>query len=779
MKSLSVIQPEPLAIDPVCGMRVDATRTAHRAAHEGTTYFFCCSRCRERFSAEPEVFLSARTAATPSPPPPTARESKTASLWTCPMHPEIVRDRAGSCPLCGMALEPQTITAAEVPNEELVDLTKRLTISVVLSAPVVVLAMAEMWLGTWGSTLAQGLLATPVVLWCGAPFFARAWASVVNRSLNMFTLIALGTGIAWSASLAISILVWARPDAIPASYRGHSGLPELYFEAAAVITTLALVGQVLELRARARTGRALRALLELAPQEARRITADGTEEDVSLDRIQVGDRLRVRPGERVPADGTVLEGESSVDESMLTGEPIPVMKTVGSTVTGGTLNGTGGVVVAVDRIGADAMLARIVKMVGDAQRSRAPIQRLADRVSGWFVPAVIGVAGLTFAVWFLAGPEPRTSLALVHAIAVLVVACPCALGLATPISIMVAAGRGASEGVLVKHAEALERLSEVDVLVVDKTGTLTEGRPTLTQVQATGSWSESEILAFAAVLERSSEHPLASAVLDGARQRGIGFATAKVEHFRSFTGEGVRGTVDGHAVVVGNERLLAREDIAIGDAENAAAALRAEGQTSMWIAIDDQIAGVLGVADPIKATTPSALAELRKDAVEIVMLTGDHRSAATAVAERLGITHVEAEVSPADKLAIVERLQRAGHVVAMAGDGINDGPALARADVGIAMGTGTDVAIESAGLTLLRGDLRALVRARRLSRATMRNIRQNLVFAFGYNLLGIPIAAGVLVPWFGWVPSPMLASAAMSLSSVSVIGNALRLQRRP
>ncbi len=699
------------------------------------------------------------------------------------MHPEIVRDAPGSCPICGMALEPVMVSAEEAPNEELVDMERRLRVCAALSIPVFVIAMAEMLPGTplahalspWGLLAVQAVLATPVVLWGAAPFFARGWASIGNRSPNMFTLIALGIGVAWTYSVVVCALAWLAPQTIPAEYRGHGGVPGVYFEASAVITTLVIVGQVLELRARSRTGRALRALLRLAPETARRIEPDGREHDVPLAEIQVGDRVRVRPGERVPVDGSVVDGASTVDESMLTGEPVPVEKSVGAKVTGATLNGTGSLVVVAERVGADAMLAQIVDMVGRAQRSRAPIQQTADRISGWFVPAVVVAAAIAFVVWMSFGPEPRLAYALVNAIAVIIIACPCALGLATPISIMVATGRGAGLGVLVKNAEALQRLAEVDVLVVDKTGTLTEGRPVLQAVRVAAGTDEGDLLALAAALERKSEHPLAAAIVSGADARGA--AIHEAHDFRSFTGEGVQGRVDGRDVALGNDRLLARVGADAGALASVADELRADGHTVMWVSIDGRAAGLLGVADPIKATTAAALGELRAEGIEIVMLTGDHRATAEGVARRLGIARVEAEVLPQDKQRVIERLQRERHVVAMAGDGINDAPALARADVGVAMGTGTDVAIESAGITLVKGDLRALVRARKLARATMGNIRQNLAFAFGYNALGVPLAAGVLYPLTGWLLSPMIASAAMSFSSVSVIANALRLHR--
>ena len=780
---------DAVARDPVCGMKVTIASAVHHTTHEGQDYYFCGARCRVRFIAEPASFLQPAVPAgsccghDAAVGAPKSAHAAAGAQWTCPMHPEILQADPGSCPLCGMALEPTSVSIDEPPNEELIDMTRRLWVAAGFSLPVFAIAMSEMLPGQplqhavspWLLMGAQALLATPVVLWCAAPFFARGWASIVHRSPNMFTLISLGVGVAWLFSVVMTGLAWLAPATIPAAYLGHGGVPGVYFEEAAVITALVLAGQVLELRARSQTGRALRALLGLSPKDARRIATDGSEHDVPLSEVRVGDRLRVRPGERVPVDGSVVEGESAIDESMMTGEPIPVGKTIGEAVTGGTLNGTGGLVVVAQRVGADAVLAQIVKMVGEAQRSRAPIQQLADRISKWFVPAVVLVAAVTMLLWYALGPEPRLTHALVNAIAVLIIACPCALGLATPISIMVATGRGAGAGVLVKSAEALQRLAEVDVLVVDKTGTLTEGRAVVTHVHALGEWAEIEILGLAAALERGSEHPLAAAIVRGAQDRGVTVGAA--QGFRSITGEGVIGRVAGREVALGNRRLFDRQGVDASELTVPTDRQRLEGDTVVWLAIDGRAAGLIGVADPIKASTASALAELRVDGLEIIMLTGDHRATAEVVARRLGIARVEAEVMPHDKLRIIETLQREGRIVAMAGDGINDGPALARADVGIAMGTGTDVAIESAGITLLKGDLRALVRARRLSKATMRNIRQNLSFAFGYNALGVPVAAGLLFPIFGWVLSPMLASAAMSLSSVSVIGNALRLNR--
>jgi P-type Cu+ transporter len=699
--------------------------------------------------------------------------------YTCPMHPQIVRDGPGTCPICGMALEPRTVSAErEEENVELRDMTRRFWIGLALSLPLLVFAMSDMLPANPLRHIAsprviawvQLVLATPVVLWAGWPFFERAWASVVQRSLNMFTLIALGTGTAW----LFSVVATLAPGLFPDSFRTHGGEVGLYFEAAAIITVLVLLGQVLELRARSQTSSAIKALLGLAPRTARRLRADGGEDDVPLDAVQPGDRLRVRPGERVPVDGVVVEGASAVDESMVTGEPIPVEKVAGSRVTGGTVNGTGGFVMRAERVGAETLLAQIVRMVSEAQRSRAPIQRLADQVSAWFVPTVVLVAVATFGIWALVGPEPRLAYALVNAVAVLIIACPCALGLATPMSIMVATGRGALAGVLIRNAEALELLEKVETLVVDKTGTLTEGRPRLVSVVANGIDGR-EVVRLAASLEQGSEHPLAASIVAGAAERAV--TLTAVQEFRSVTGKGVAGRVGRHAVALGNRRMMADLGVDVTSLETRAEALRDDGQTVMFVAVDGRPAGLVGVADPIKATTPEALSLLRASGLRVVMLTGDSRRSAQAVARRLGIDHIEAEVLPGDKSQVIERLQREGRRVAMAGDGVNDAPALARADVGIAMGTGTDVAMESADVTLVKGDLRGIARARRLSQATMRNIRENLFFAFVYNALGVPIAAGVLYPVMGLLLSPIIASAAMTFSSVSVIANALRLRR--
>jgi len=698
-------------------------------------------------------------------------------IYTCPMHPEVRQKGPGTCPKCGMALEPVAPAVEEESNAELIDMARRFWVSLILTLPIVLLATGEMfapalvsWLSPTGMLWVQLALGAPVVLWGGWPFFVRGWQSVVNKSLNMFTLIALGTAAAFGFSV-FAVLV---PGALPHGML-HGGVPPVYFEAAAVIVTLVLLGQVLELRARSATSGAIRALLGLAPKTARRVRQDGSEEDIPLGHVHVGDRLRVRPGERIPVDGVVLEGRSSVDESMVTGEPIPVEKTACSRVTGGTVNATGGFVMRAERIGADTLLAQIVRMVAEAQRSRAPIQRLADVVSSWFVPAVVLIAAVASFVWGVYGPEPRLAYSVVNAVAVLIIACPCALGLATPMSIMVGTGRGAQAGVLIKNAEALETLEKIDTVVVDKTGTLTEGKPRLVTVGTAPGFAEGEVLALAAGLEQGSEHPLAAAVLAGAAERGV--APARVESFESVTGQGVVGQAGGRGVALGNARLMQASGIDAASLAARADALRAEGQTVMFLAVDRALAGLIGVADPIKASTPEAIGQLHAEGLRVVMVTGDNRTTADAVARRLGLDDVIADVQPADKVEVVKRLQGEGRVVAMAGDGINDAPALAQAQVGIAMGTGTDVAMESAGVTLVKGDLRGIVRARRLSRATMWNIRENLWWAFVYNALGVPIAAGVLYPVFGLLLSPIIASAAMSLSSVSVIANALRLRR--
>jgi Cu+-exporting ATPase len=705
--------------------------------------------------------------------------AREAAKWVCPMHPEIVRSEPGTCPICGMALEQRTVTLEDVESAELVDMRRRFWVSVVLTVPVVAIAMrhlvpgvhAESRLPPSAFSWIELALSTPVVLWGGSPFFVRAWQSVANRSLNMFTLIGLGVGVAYAYSVSAVLF----PEAFPVSFREHGGVVGVYFEAASVIVTLVLLGQVMELRARSRTGAAIRALLGLAPKMARRFGADGSEEDVPLDHVKVGDRLRVRPGEKVPVDGVVLEGRSAIDESMVTGEPIPVEKGSGDRVIGATINGTGSLVIRTERVGADTLLSRIVQMVSEAQRSRAPIQALADKVAGWFVPAVIIVAAVTFFAWLAIGPNPRASLALLNAVAVLIIACPCALGLATPMSIMVATGKGATLGVLFRNAEAIEVMRSVDTLVVDKTGTLTEGKPKLVAVVTTEGFSEEEIVALAASLERGSEHPLAAAIVAGAEARSAAIPVA--EEFESATGKGVMGRIAGRTAVLGNLKLLADLSIDPGSLAARAEAMRREGETVMFLGVDGRAVGLIGVADPIKETTPPAIAALHEEGLRLVMLTGDNRTTAEAVARRLAIDEVIADVMPDQKASAVAQMQQQGRIVAMAGDGINDAPALARAAVGIAMGTGTDVAMESAGVTLVKGDLRGIVRARRLSRATMRNIRENLFFAFVYNALGVPVAAGVLYPVFGILLSPMIAAAAMSFSSVSVIANALRLRR--
>ncbi len=752
-------------------MTVDPAHAAGHEDYQGRTYYFCSENCRARFRQNPQSFVSPE----PTAPGPAVTPG---TEWTCPMHPEVRRDGPGSCPICGMALEPR-MAAPEAGNPELDDMTRRFRVSAVLTIPAVLLAMGELVPGHVIERLAspgalnwiQAALTTPVVLWGGWPFFVRGWQSVVNRSLNMFTLIALGVGVAYLDSVVATLF----PGLFPASFRMMNGQVAVYFEAAAVIVTLVLLGQVMELRARSRTGAAIRALLGLAPKIARRLAADGTEQDVPLDQIQVGDRLRVRPGEKVPVDGTVLEGTSAVDEAMVTGEPIPVEKRPGDKVIGATVNGTGSLVMQAERVGAETLLAQIVDMVSHAQRSRAPIQKLADVVAGYFVPAVVAIAVVTVAVWAVIGPEPRMAHALINAVAVLIIACPCALGLATPMSIMVATGKGATSGVLFRNAEAIEVLRKVDTLVVDKTGTLTVGKPTLVSVTPVAGLGEAALLRLAATLERGSEHPLAAAIVAGASERGVRLADA--EAFESLTGKGVRGRVDGSTVLLGNRRLMDDLGVATGDAAARADDLRRGGQTVMFVAVDGTLAGLVGVADPIKDSTPEAIAQLHAEGLRIVMLTGDSRTTAEAVARTLAIDEVIPEVLPDQKAAMVRRLQEQGRVVAMAGDGINDAPALAQAQVGIAMGTGTDVAMESAGVTLVKGDLRGIVRARRLSRATMNNIKQNLFFAFVYNALGVPVAAGVLYPWFGLLLSPMIAAAAMSFSSVSVVGNSLRLRR--
>ncbi len=827
------LEPRGTKTDPVCGMQV-GPGTPHRHRHEGTEYLFCSAGCREKFVRDPQKYIAktaaaehhhashvagddhtghaahqpdAKPAHVAQPPAsqavteytcpmhPEVRQSKPGACpkcgmalepvrpvaaatkieWTCPMHAQIVRDAPGNCPICGMALEPRTVSLEEPVNPELIDMTRRFWVSVVLTIPLVALAMLEMvvghpLLGT-ATPWVELVCASPVVLWGGFPFFVRAWQSIVHRSLNMFTLIGLGVSVAYVYSLVATLV----PGVFPATLQDAHGQVPTYFEPAAVIVALVLLGQVMELRARSRTGAAIRALLGLAPKTARRMGEDGTEEDMPLDAVQPGDRLRVRPGEKVPVDGVVLEGASAVDESMVTGESIPVEKHAGDRVIGGTVNGTGSFVMRAERVGSETLLAQIVQMVAEAQRSRAPIQKLADTVSSYFVPAVIAIAIVTFIVWVVVGPEPRLAHAIVNAVAVLIIACPCALGLATPMSIMVAAGRGATVGVLFKDAEAIEVMQSIDTLVVDKTGTLTEGKPKLVSVEPADGVDRKALLRWAATLERGSEHPLAAAIVCGALDERVELGAA--ESFASRTGKGVKGTVDGHAVALGNAALLSELGIDAGSLAARAEALRADGQTVMFVVVDGKIAGVVGVADPIKATTAEAIRDLHAERIRIVMLTGDSRTTADAVAKKLELDEVVAEVLPDQKVDVIKKLQKEGHIVAMAGDGVNDAPALALAHVGIAMGTGTDVAMKSAGVTLVKGDLRGIVRARRLSRAAMGNIKQNLFFAFVYNVLGVPIAAGVLYPAFGLLLNPMIAAGAMSASSVSVVGNALRLRR--
>jgi len=754
--------------DPVCGMTVDPATSKQRFDHEGTTYHFCSAGCRTKFAADPAKYLDKAAAPRADVPEGT--------IYTCPMHPEIRQIGPGSCPICGMALEPEVASLEAGPNPELTDMTRRFWIGALLSIPPVVLEMGGHLAGSHGwvdqtlSNWIQFVFATPVVLWAGWPFFVRGWQSLVTRNLNMFTLIAMGTGVAYLYSMIGTLT----PQIFPATFRDHGGAVAVYFEAAAVITVLVLLGQVLELRAREATSGAIKALLQLAPKTARRIGDDGHEHEVEIESLAVGDKLRVRPGEKVPVDGVILEGRSSLDESLVTGESMPVTKEAGAPVIAGTLNQSGGFVMRADKVGRDTLLSQIVQMVADAQRSRAPIQRLADQVASWFVPAVILVAIAAFVAWAWFGPEPRMAFGLVAAVSVLIIACPCALGLATPMSIMVGVGRGAQAGVLIKNAEALERMEKINTLAVDKTGTLTEGRPKVVAIVPAAGFEEDEVLRLAASVEQASEHPLADAIVRAARERSL--APSKVEDFDSPTGKGAIGKVDGKRIALGNAKYLASigAEAAALDAESER--LRGEGATVINVAIDGKLAGVFAIADPVKASTPDALKALAAEGIKVIMLTGDNRTTAQAVARKLGIADVEAEVLPDQKSAVVTRLQKAGRIVAMAGDGVNDAPALAAAEVGIAMGTGTDVAMESAGVTLLKGDLGGIVRARKLSQATMRNIRQNLFFAFIYNAGGIPIAAGILYPAFGLLLSPIIAAAAMALSSVSVVGNALRLR---
>lgn len=783
-----------MAKDLVCGMEVDEKKTKHSSDYHGDKYFFCSAGCKTKFDAHPEQYIAKSGAeksahhhgAMSSQPPQTHKTAAAqpsgnadAVLYTCPMHPKIIQKGPGSCPICGMALEPKNITGEEGKNVELIDMTRRFWVSVALTIPVLIIAMSDMLPGEPLHSFSarttiwiQFILATPIVLWGGWPFFERGWRSVVTRNLNMFTLIAVGIGTAYVYSVVVTLF----PDIVPQSFHGHNNDVPVYFEAAAIITMLVLLGQVLELRARSQTSAAIRALLKLAPKTARIVKDDGSESDIPLEHVKADDRLRVRPGEKVPVDGIVIEGTSSIDESMITGEPIPVEKTADARVVGGTINGTGTFVMKAQRVGGDTLLAQIVRRVQEAQRSRAPIQRLADKVSSYFVPAVILTAIATFIVWALVGPEPRMTYAFLNAVAVLIIACPCALGLATPVSIMVGTGRGASAGILLKNAEALEILEKVDTLVVDKTGTLTEGKPKLVSVVAVKPFTDGELLRLAASLERGSEHPLAAAIVEGSAEKNIKLSA--VQDFKSVTGKGVLGNIDGRQVILGNVHHLKDSSIDIAGLQQEAEKLRQDGQTVMYVAVDNQAAGLLGVADPIKHSTQEAIEMLHQSEVRIVMLTGDSRPTAEVIGSKLGIDQIHAEVLPQQKKEIIRKYQAEGRIVAMAGDGINDAPALAQADVGIAMGTGTDVAMESAGVTLVKGDLRSIARARELSRHTMRNIRQNLFFAFVYNTIGVPIAAGVLYPVWGVLLSPIIASAAMTFSSVSVIANALRLRKK-
>ena len=758
--------------DPVCGMTVDPATSKHRFDHHDETFHFCSAGCKTKFAADPKKYLESAEKAKADVP----EGIDDGTIYTCPMHTEIRQVGPGSCPICGMALEPDVVSLDAPPNPELADMTRRFWIGLALSLPPVVLEMGGHLVGSHGlidptlSNWIQLAFATPVVMWAGWPFFVRGWQSLLTRNLNMFTLIAIGTGVAYLYSLVGTLM----PGVFPAAFRGHGGAVAVYFESAAVITVLVLLGQVLELRAREATSGAIKALLELAPKTARRVSDDGVDHEVAIDSLVVGDRLRVRPGEKVPVDGVILEGRSSLDESLVTGESMPVTKETGAKVIAGTLNQSGGFVMRAEKVGRDTLLSQIVKMVADAERSRAPIQRLAVQVAGWFVPVVIVVALIAFGVWSYFGPEPRMAFGLVAAVSVLIIACPCALGLATPMSIMVGVGRGAQAGVLIKNAEALERMEKVDTLVIDKTGTLTEGKPKVVAIKAAVGFDESEILRLAASVELASEHPLADAIVRSARERKL--ELGKVEAFDSPTGQGASGKVDGKSVLLGNSKFLTSLGVDTNSLDIDAERMRADGATVINIAVDGKLAGLFAIADPVKASTPAALKALAEEGVRVIMLTGDNKTTANAVARQLGIADVEAEVLPDQKSAVVAKLQKSGRIVAMAGDGVNDAPALAAADVGIAMGTGTDVAMESAGITLLKGDLGGIVRARKLSQATMRNIRQNLFFAFIYNAAGIPIAAGILYPSFGILLSPIIAAAAMALSSVSVVGNALRLR---